>query len=618
MDTSEPILANSIDKLIFIFISGSLTSFFFLWFIANILQTNTIIIWLLSVPLSFISVIFLSRYYSLYHEKISRFTVVCYVLFFFFLALGSLYYVEPVIRYPYAAIGIPNKDLHDGISVFINKYGYPPSDSGYLSQNEQFIPNTNKGLFLGYPNVFHVVAAFFMKLGVSEFHATWFSMLFPLILSSLSIFLILRVLWKDMMLASILGGLFMISSSRIPYGIVTSIPMMFAYSLLLPTFLVSLVSFRHSKHAMSLIIPALAICTITASYFGMTLIIVGMLALYVGILAIKKNYGEVKKFGYLCILTFPPLLLVLFFQKTIYWQNMFPTAKDFDPYELSQYLFPLDKAFYMVVYFISFFVFIYLFQKKDSKLLRNPLALFVFIINCGLLILLPFDSLFHSINNVYSTNALIKVNPLGLFGGLNHQRASRLALMQPYFFIFIIPALFTLIRFKTVRYTSLILVILVSCIFVFDIPLYDMLHFHFQDDRYGLYNDKDTDKPYALLSHYRFIIPQGLWSQEIMNGLNFLKSSQIKQTSEIVLWDERSWPESSIAGWGSIYLQKKVELLYSVLKLERREFRFEQVAALRGKGMYLMVIMQSKEMANMLYPFEMVFENPQVAIYRIE
>ena len=103
-----------------------------------------------------------------------------------------------------------------------------------------------------------------------------------------------------------------------------------------------------------------------------------------------------------------------------------------------------------------------------------------------------------------------------------------------------------------------------------------------------------------------------------MNGLNFLKSSQIKQTSEIVLWDERSWPESSIAGWGSIYLQKKVELLYSVLKLERREFRFEQVAALRGKGMYLMVIMQSKEMANMLYPFEMVFENPQVAIYRIE
>lgn len=614
MNTSEPILRNTIDKFIFIILSGSLMSFFILWFITNILQTNNPTICLIPVPLSFISAIFLSRYYSLYHEKTTHFTVVCYALLFLLIIVSSLFYLEPIIRYPYSAIGIPNKDLHDGISVFINKYGYPPSDVGSLTRNEQFIPNTNKGLFLGYPNALHVAAGYSMRLGVSAFHATWIVVLSSLILSSLSIFLILRALWDDAMLAALFGGLFLISSARIPYGIATSIPMMFAYSLVLPTFTICLVALQQGKNVLSLIIPCIAIAVLTASYFGMFMIIFGMLALYCGILILKKLYVEAKKIGFLFVLALPLLALVLVFQKTIYWENILATAKDFDPYELSQYLFPLDKAFYMVIYFVSFFIFSHYVFKKNSKL-SHPLAITLIIMNGLLLLLIPFDGLFHAVRDVYSTDALIKSNPLGFFGGLNHQRASRLALMQPYFFILIIPALFTLIRSKIVRYISVVAAILVFCISPFDISIYNMLQFKFQGNS-GFFNNKDVNKPYTLLSNYRFIIPEGLWSQNIVDGLNFLQHAP--NVSRIMLWDERSWSETSIVGWGSLYLQTKIEPLYNVLKLDKRDFNFQQVSILQGREVYLMIINQSPKMSNTLYPFEEVFENSQVAIYRIE
>lgn len=606
MDTSDHVLQNVIDKILFIILSGCMVSFLLLWIISNILQTNNYIIWLISVPIAFIAVIFLSRYYSLYHGKITRFTIVCYVILFSLIALGGFFYVEPIIRYPYTSIGIPNKDLHDGITVFIDKYGYPPVENKYLSNDERFIPNTKEGLYLGYPNGMHVVGAYFMKLGAGAFHAIWFAVLLALILCALSIFLLLRLIWGDLLLASIGGGLFLITSSRIPYGIATSIPMAFSYALVLPTFMLGLIAFKQSRNAFSLIIPAIALVVITASYSGIFVISFTMIVLYSGILVFQKKYIEIKKIGMLCILTLPLFIFVLIFQRPIYWQNMFATVRDFDPYELSQYLFPTDKVKYMLVYFSSLVVYIYALLKKESKLYKNPLALLILIINGGLLFLLPFDSLYHSLKDVYSTDALIRTEPGGVFGGLNHQRISRLALLQPYFFIFIFPAVFTLFRSKFLRYTLMMFTLLfIGCI-TYDIPLYDLQQFRFQN-KYGFYNEEHMNKPYILLSHLRFISPAGMWSQDIMDAFDFLKKRPELENSKILLTDERIWPEASIIGWGSVYLQKKLD-----------RFSPDKLSLFKGREVYVMVIVQTTDDINRMSPYVSVYANSQVVIYHIE
>ncbi|MFA5137010.1 MAG: hypothetical protein WC489_06515 [Patescibacteria group bacterium] len=606
MHDSDHLLENAIDQVIFLLLSGSAIGLFYLWFISNIVQTNNSFFWHLAFPISCIFALYFRRYYSFYHKKLSIRSVVPYVIFFVFLTISIVYFLEPVIQYPFSALGIPNKDLHDGITQFIFTNGFPPSEFDY-GASAQYIPNSKDGLFLGYPNAMHVMAAYFMKMGFANvFNATWFTMIFGLILSSLSIFLLIKTVWKDAYIAALFGGFFMLSSFRIPYAAVTSIPMLFSYSLVLPVLFFCFVSVKQGRHFIAHLIPSISIGLLAATYSGTWTVVIVLLFIYGCIVFITRNNKELYRVMMLFLVIIPILILVFLFQQKIYWQNTFATAVDFDPYELSQLIFPIDRDIYMLLYIAAFLTYVRILCNKHVKLQQNVLLILFFIFNILVLFALPFDTLFHMIQRVFNEYSLIDVNPEGLFGGLNHQRVSRLALLQPFFFIFMFPVYAYFFKNKILKYVLGLCLLFFIGISRYDIGLYNP--FHFKIDT--LYDSRYEFIPYALISHNRLILPFGLWSQDIVDALDYLKkNTTINDT--VMLSDNRQWSEESISGWGSVYIKNKIIRAVDLSK----EINTLSIHIPKGMNTYLLMVEGKTRIPDTFS--KKVFENDQTIIYFI-
>jgi hypothetical protein len=365
--------------------------------------------------------------------------------------------------------------------------------------------------------------------------------------------LISKAMLNNPYYSATIAGLFALSSFRITYAVVDSIPMLFSYALVIPCLLVCLFTIYNKKDNYAYLISALSIAFLAASYSGTIVIIGGFLAFYAVLLFLTKDRERLKNLGFLVLFSLPVLLLTLFFQQKIYWENTFPSAKDYDPYELSQRLPPLDKPFYMIIYIISMATAFFYFVKNKFKNV-NLLKVFLLIINLGFLLFIPYYLLFHGLNHISTSDQLVRVNPVGLFGGLNYQKMSRLALLQPFFFIFFLGEFSLLIKNIWLKVLALFLVI-AFCFFIrLEIPLYQWAA---PEISTSFYNPTSINKPYTLLSDTRLVLNDQIWSKEIIDGLDYLKSQE-NQNNKVLVWDDRNWTEETITGWGSDYLAYKI------------------------------------------------------------
>jgi len=539
------------DKMLSILVGWFFAVLFFVWSLANIFQTNNYFIWIATIPLGLLTSILFTRQYRFNPAQVNKKSKFAHLIFIFLLIFSVIYYFEPIIRYPTATLGIPNKDLHDGISVFIADNGYPPPDTIKFAK-DSYILSSQNGLYLGYPNVLHSFSALLIKLGAGEFHATWLAIVIAMTTTSVALFLLLKLIYDDDLFSSILAGLFAISSFRFPYAAVTSIPMFFSLLLILPTLYLFIISLKQDKNSRSAVLPAISLAILTVSYGGTVLLFAGILFILAITFWLFRKKDELSALLRLVIYSLPVSAVLLFFVKTIYWQNTFPTIKDFDPYELSQRLLPLDIPVYMVFLAASLLVFIYLLFKRRLSEKKEAYKIFFFIVTLAFAAPLVFYFVFHKIHYVPNSEALIGVSSGGLFGGLNHQKMMRLSLVQPFFFIFFLGYAVYLLK-RPWRYFIAVLLLLSGLIIKVNIPVYQVIA---PEVRESFYNEIDKDKPYTLLSHLRLVVNDQIWSQDIVEAFNRLKND--KPDGQIVLLDERGWTEETIANWGSIYLRKKI------------------------------------------------------------
>ncbi len=540
-----------LDRYIVSVIAGFFVSVFLLWLFVNTLglltPLLTIIVWILGMGTAFFA--YKTATFSA-QKNLSRISLISYGVLFLALFCIVLYYFEPIIHTPYTSLGIPNKDLHDGISSYIAAAQKPPTPIDWQT-TASFIPNSHHGLYLGYPNVLHTFAASFIQLGVFPFDATWIAAVFGIVVSSLSVFLLLKILFRDEYTAAIVAGFFAFSSFRMPYAMVTSIPMFFSFTLLLPAFLLFYYALCYSKKWYISLFPAVACALVAASYSGTIGLLFGLMLLYMVLLLLAKDTKKVKKSIVIIGICLPFLILAFVLEQRIYWQNTFPTAADFDPYEPSQLILALDKPLYMIAYGCSFVAFLYALLKKGASKERMLLQILFVLLNFFFLLPILYDLLFRFLGNITTPEDLVQVSRDGLFGGLMHQKISRLALFQPFVFLFVLAGgAAAVIKQPFVRAAFLAFLIFVIGISRVDIPLYNPLQFDMQ-----LYNKQDAG-PMVFPSDYRLIVPNGLWSQELLDALSYLKKENKK--GNILLFDTREWSEESIAGFGSVYLQEKL------------------------------------------------------------
>jgi hypothetical protein len=548
MDNHSGLPFNFLDRILLIIVSSFFITGFLLWLIVNFLHFNDLFIWFLTIPIAIAISYFTSKRFHFHTEEIN---FKPYALLFCLLAIAMIYLLQPILANPYATIGIPNKDMHDGIASYISLHAASPM--GKITAENAFIPSSQSGLYLGYPNGMHVMAGFLDKLGIFEFHATWIAIILALLIASISIFLVSKVMLNNLYCSAVIAGLFAMSSFRISYAVVTSIPMLFSYTLVIPCILLCLLTIYNQKDKMAYLISALSIAFLAATYSGTVVVVGGFLAFYALLLFITRDRERLNNLGFLVLFSLPLLLFTLFFQQKIYWENTFPTAKDYDPYELSQRLPPLDQPFYMIIYVISMVASAFYFVKNKFKDV-NLLKITLFVINLAFLLFIPYYLLFHNLNHIVLSSQLPHVNPNGLFGGLNYQKMSRLALLQPFFFIFFLGEFSLLI--KNLKLKVLALVLIIACCFAvrLDLPLYDWAAPEIQS---SFYNQAAIDKPYTQLSDVRLFMNDQIWSKDIIDGLNYLKSQEI-QNNKVVVWDSRNWTEETISGWGSDYLGYKL------------------------------------------------------------
>lgn len=553
MNIKDSYIHNIIDKYIFVAISFFILLLYLLWYAVNITSISYRVIWFVIIPCSAIIAYVFSKEYSFsLINNLSKKDTISYVIFFLFLAATALYYIEPIVRYPNATIGIPNKDLHDGIAVYISRYGKPPVDIVNFSTSK-FIVSSNDGLYLGYPNVLHTFSALLIQLGASPFHSTYISALIGIISTSLALFLLIKSVTKDSLIAAILASLFGLSSFRLPFGIVSSIPMFFSYTLFWPSILIVLIAIHQYKNHYSYILPAIAISVVAASYSGTIFILAGFIAIYAIFLLLFKNRQAILKILSSMKLSLPLLFLTMFFQHKIYWRNTFPTAADFDPYELAQRLMPLDRSIYMGILTISIITSVILLLKSKHASKYTPLQYSIFIVSFILILFIPYDLIFHHLHGV-GEMALVQVDPNGFFGGLNHQKVARLALLQPFFFIFLFPFAFQRLRLKVIRYPALVLFLLSNMILRLDNLGYNPI----QPELYSsFYNQSGQNKKYTLLSDLRLITNNQIWSKDIIEALNYLNRLPTDKI-KVFLWDSREWTEETIANWGSLLLKQRI------------------------------------------------------------
>ncbi|OGK14468.1 hypothetical protein A3A93_04365 [Candidatus Roizmanbacteria bacterium RIFCSPLOWO2_01_FULL_38_12] len=543
---------NSVDEIIFIIISWFICNSFLLWIISNILHINDLFLWFLTIPVSIFISYFASRGFYFQKTHIDLKSLFPYLLLSLLLVISAIYLFEPILKNPYSTIGIPNKDLHDGIAAFIEVHGYPPSDQ--LNQENAFIPNSQNGLYLGYPNGMHVATAFLNKMGIFEFHSSWIVVVIGLLISSLSIFLISKLMQNDIYYSAVISGLFSLSSFRIAYAIPTSISMLYSYTIVLPCFLIVLLAIYNNKNKRAFILSSICFGLLVASYSGTIILFLAMIIVFSFFLLLKNDRKRLTNSFYVFLFASPFVIVTLFFQKFIYWQNTFPTAADFDPFELSQRLPPGDKPIYMILYIFSLLVTFYFIYKDRLEKKDDLLKIYLLVINLGFLLFIPYDLLFHYFNHVNTSEQLVHVNPDGIFGGLNHQKISRLSLLQPFFFIFFLGEFVILVKNNLYR-ISILLIAILACFFIrVDIPLYQWIA---PEVAASFYNQKYTDKSYTLLSHLRLVVNDEIWSKEIINAFDYLRSQE-NRDDKVLVWDDRKWTEETITGWGSVYLKYRL------------------------------------------------------------
>lgn len=501
--------------------------------------------------------------------------------------------MQPLWANPYATIGIPNKDLHDGIATFISTYGYPPSDKQFFEQSA-FIPNSQNGHYLGYPNGLHVFAAFFNKFGAFAFHATWIAVSVGLLITSLALFLLSKAMVNNPYTSAVIAGLFVFSSFRISYAAPASIPMLFSYTLVIPCLLICLFTIHHAKNYKSYFIAAFGLSFLAASYSGVILLVLGFLLFYCGLLFLNKDNEKIKNTFKLILWTLPFLAITFLYQKGIYWQNTFPTARDYDPYELSQRLLPIDQPIYMLIYGFSLLVLIITVVRGKLVKQTNFLKIYFLLINLGFLSFILYDILFHQINHITTSEQLINVNPDGFFGGLNHQKVARLALLQPFFFILLIGEFTVLIKNNLIKAGLLTGIISLFFFIRVNIPLYQPMA---PEVASSLYNPTGINKSYTLLSDTRLLVNDQIWSQQIIDGLNYLKTQEIADNS-IMVWDDRNWTEETITGWGSVYIKHKL-LRTQNISLPSKILTAETKQILNNQGItYLLLLFPTEQNLN--------------------
>ncbi|MCL6096373.1 MAG: hypothetical protein M1444_01660 [Patescibacteria group bacterium] len=543
---------NSIDRVLLVIVSSFLINGYLLWFISNVTHINDLFIWFLTIPASVCISYFTSKRFHFHPININRRALYPYILLFLLLILSAFYLFQPMLSNPYASFGIPNKDLHDGIASFISLNGFPPQDK--ITAQNAFIPNSQNGLYLGYPNGLHVLAGFFDKLGVFEFHSSWVVIAIALLITSISIFLISKAMLNNIYYSAVIAGLFAFSSFRLSYAMAASIPMLFSFALVVPSLLICLFTIYNKKDHYAYIISSVSIALLAASYAGTIFVFAGFFVLFAFLLVLKKDRERLINLLYLILFSLPLLFLTFLFQQQIYWENTFPTALDYDPYELSQRLPPLDKPVYMIIYSVSMILTLAYLIKNRAKSNGGLLKVFLFLINLGFLAFIPYDFLFHRLNNAFTSDQLVRVDPNGFFGGLNHQKISRLALLQPFFFIFFLGQFSVLIKKITIRIMAVVIVILL-CLFIrFDLPLYPWIA---PEILPSFYNPGAVGKPYTLLSDMRLVVNDQIWSKDIIDGLDYLRFQE-NRNDKVLVWDDRNWTEETIAGWSSGYLQYRV------------------------------------------------------------
>ncbi|MCA9372106.1 hypothetical protein KC726_04370 [Candidatus Woesebacteria bacterium] len=481
---------------------------------------------------------------------------------------SSSYLVEPIMSGSLATIGIPNKDLHDGIISYIHDFGKPPGEKKDLTNN--YIPNSKNGLYLGYPNEFHSVSALLTSFNVHIFYSGWVAIIIGITISSLSIFLLSKLFFDDLTIAAISGGLFAISSIRIPLGVVTSISMFYSYTLLLPSFLLIIYLLNDPLRTYTnYILASIVFCVVLASYSGTVVILLLLLTTLIFfeiLLYQKKGY---KTYLIFVAVVIPFLIITLLPQKTIYWQNIFPTSIDYDPYELSQKMLPIDQPIYMLFYSLSFLlILIQMIKKVISKDKINFAGPFFLFINLALMSLFFYDVLFNYYHQINNTKDLISIDPDGFFGGLNHQKVSRLALFQPFIFVFYVGLIGVI--FKNKIFKIIILISLFLCFSLVRINPY--AYPWIEPEIYqSYYNEKDKTKILSLLSHQRLFKNKIIWNIDNINVLNFFKKQNL-QKSKILLVDQRKWTEETIANWGSVYIRHKINLVEEGSKINDYDY----------------------------------------------
>ena len=546
---------NFLDKIILVLISAFIISSFIFWFISNILRTNIFFIWILVVPVSiFISILALK---SLVFNpvKLSKKSFLAYIMLFFFLVISTLFLLEPIISYPYTAIGIPYKDMHDGLASYIGVYGYPPEDHPTL--DNAFIPSSgDNSEFLGWPNALHTSAGFLNKLGVFEFHSTWIVVILGLLASSLSIFLISKTLTGNFFYSATISGLFAISSFRIPYAAFTSIGTLYSYTLILPALLVCLLAIYQKKNAFVYIPSSISIALIAAACYGTIFIFIGLLLLLGLLLFWNKDKKEITNLIKLLLCVIPLLTLTFLFQNSIYWNITFNPLLYVDPGEPSQKLMPIDAPVYMIFYTISIIVTGRFILKDKFKEKRNLLKVYLFVINLGLLCLIPYDLLFHYINQIHASDQLATANRGGVFGTLNHMTVSRLALLQPFFFIFFLAEFSSLIKNNFIKILVAIIIIFLCFLIRMDLPLYQWIE---PEIKASFYNSEDRNKSYTLISHMRLFVNERIWSKDTIDAFEYLKSRDLL-SNNVLIWNgiDPFLSERTIAGWGSVYTKQKL------------------------------------------------------------
>jgi len=321
---------------------------------------------------------------------------------------------------------------------------------------------------------------------------------------------------------------------------------------------------------LNFILPSICISILAVSYGGTVLLFFGILLILLILLFLFKQKEKGLNLTRLILFSLPLLIFCLFFLKRIYWQNTFPTIKDFDPYELSQRLLPLDQPLYMIVLVIS--VITYLYETIKRKIINQQTKEEIYRVFFFVLVILFFA-------------------PIGfyfIFSSLNFQKMMRLALVQPFLFIFFLGYAIYLLK-KPWRYILIAVILLFGLIIRPNLSFYQVVS---PEVRESFYNQSDKNKSFTLLSHWRLILNDQIWSKDIFDGLTWLKNHQVK--NKVLLWDERGWTEETVANWGSIYLRKKI-IRPSELGIKNLQLDYYNLNLINNRGLVVFLIAPSEK-----------------------